>query len=355
MEEQITKPPPGAASSIVSRTELRTSSRVPVQSSFSQSIFPNNRLPIYLKIFSDGCYITEATDEYKELLGGKIIKVNQFDYDTVFEKVSSMISRDNEIWPKFFFPWFFNHMNYLHGLGISNSTDNLEITYLLNNEIKSKHINSVKEMFFPKMTDYHIAKETTAPMFYKNRFRAYWYKYLEEDNILYAQINTITSLPDNPLEKFCDSIKTFVDTHNISAFVLDIRNNTGGNSDLNPTIVKLMLSEKINVKGKSFTVIDYTTFSAAQNLAADIEVYTETIFIGEPTGSRPNFIGEVNPFKLPYSGLVISSSNLYHQHGLYSSDTRTWIAPDIYIDFSFGDFKNGIDPVLEKIIEFKKK
>ena len=131
--------------------------------------------------------------------------------------------------------------------------------------------------------------------------------------------------------------------------------NLGGNSDLNPLIIKLLMSEKINIRGKLFTVIGNRTFSAAQNLASDIENYTEAIFIGEPTGSRPNFIGEINPFKLPYSGLVISSSNMYHQHGSYSTDTRTWIAPDIYVDFSFSDYKNGIDPVLEKILEFKKK
>lgn len=50
--------------------------------------------------------------------------------------------------------------------------------------------------------------------------------------------------------------------------------------------------------------------------------------------------------------MQISSSNLYHQRGQYSSDKRKWIAPDIFIDFSCNDYKNGVDPVLNEIIEY---
>ena len=101
-------------------------------------------------------------------------------------------------------------------------------------------------------------------------------------------------------------------------------------------------------------MIGSNTFSAAQNLTNVIENYTETIFIGEPTGSSPTFIGEISPFKLPYSGLTINASNIYHQNG-FSSDTRIWVAPDIYVGFSFDDYKNGRDPVIEEIIKYTKK
>jgi len=314
--------------------------------------FPNKRLPINVDIFSDGCHIISATDDYKELLGAKIVKVNNIDFDDVFKSVSTLIPIDNKMWYKTLFNSYFRNINLLYGLGISNSTDSIEIVFSMDNEIKRKTLTSAYKDSIPDMRNYHSTTNIEPPLFLANKEQLYWFQYLENKNILYVQIDGIASLPDNPLEQFCDSIKTVVDKNNISAFVLDIRNNTGGNSELNPIIIKLLMSEKINIRGKLFTVISNTTFSAAQNLASDIENYTETIFIGEPTGSRPNFIGEINPFKLPFSGLVISSSNLYHQHGSYSADTRTWIAPDIFIDFSFYDYKNGIDSVLDAIIEY---
>jgi hypothetical protein len=77
--------------------------------------------------------------------------------------------------------------------------------------------------------------------------------------------------------------------------------------------------------------------------------------LGQHTGSKPNFIGEINFFQLPYSRLTVSSSNLYHQRGNYSADERKWIAPDVFIDFSFQDFENGKDPVIDEIVEFVKE
>ena len=171
---------------------------------------------------------------------------------------------------------------------------------------------------------------------------------------MYVQINGITSIDTNPLPDFCDSVTSLIDSLDVSAFVLDIRNNGGGNTELNINLLEVLLSKKINIQGKSFTIIGRSTFSAAQNLTNVIEKYTQTIFIGERTSSKPHFIGEVNPFALPYSGLMVSSSNIYHQYG-YSTDTRKWTAPDIYVEFDFQHFKNGTDPVMEEIIKFTSK
>ena len=51
---------------------------------------------------------------------------------------------------------------------------------------------------------------------------------------------------------------------------------------------------------------------------------------------------------------MVGSSNVFHQRG-YSTDTRKWVAPDILVEFNFEHFKNGIDPVIEEIINFMNK
>lgn len=319
------------------------------------SNLPEKVLPILTQVFSDGCYIVGAMDSYKELLGAKIITVNGLDFESVYNTVSSVISVDNEMGFKNLFGWSFIRMNLVHGLGLSKSRDSLEITYLLDSVEGKKTIQSVKTGERSELVRYHAHYEKEYPLFLKNYHRgnrkSYWYKYITDENILYVQINGITSLKDNPLPEFCDSINLLIDSLDISAFVLDIRNNSGGNTDLNKHILRVMLSDKINIKGKSFTVIGYKIFSAAQNLTTIIENYTETIFIGERTASKPHFIGETNPFTLPYSGLMVGSSNVFHQRG-YSTDTRKWVAPDILVEFNFEHFKNGIDPIIEEIIKY---
>ena len=320
--------------------------------------FPGNTLPIRTQMFSDGCYIISASDGYTELLGAKIVKVNNYDFKSVYDSLSSTIAIDNEMGYKLLFGWNFHNINLLHGLGISNSTDSLEIVYLKDDVESRMVIHSEKNEKKSELIQYHTYHNTKYPMFLENyhsgSLKWYWCNYLEEENILYVQINGITSIDTNPLPEFCDSVTSLIDSLDVSAFVLDIRNNGGGNTNLNINLLEVLLSKKINIQGKSFTIIGCNTFSAAQNLTNIIEKYTQTIFIGERTSSKPSFIGEVNPFALPYSGLMVSSSNIYHQYG-YSTDTRKWTAPDIYVEFDFEHFKNGTDPVMEEIIKFTSK
>ena len=129
--------------------------------------------------------------------------------------------------------------------------------------------------------------------------------------------------------------------------------NDGGDSFLNQALInEIIKCEEINRHGRLFTIIGRGTFSAGQNLTTDLGRETETIFVGEPTSSKPNFVGEGNRFTLPYSGLTVNISNRYHQHSLISDDYRNWIAPDIVADVSIKEFKSNIDPALIAVLRY---
>jgi hypothetical protein len=90
------------------------------------------------------------------------------------------------------------------------------------------------------------------------------------------------------------------------------------------------------------------------NLCNDLERQTSVIFVGEPTGSSPNFVGETNFILLPNSRLRISCSSRYWQ-GVLSDDQRKWIAPQLGVKYFYSDFEKGIDPSMDAIMEFIKK
>jgi len=317
-----------------------------------QHRFQPKKLPFEVTMFSNGCFVTEATEKYKELCGSKILGVNNHNFDVVYDKVSSLIPKDNEKWSNTLFNKYFRNVNLLHGLQLCDSPDSLEIIYFIDNKSIKKSIFTSLEDSLSKMTDFHTQNGTSSPLFLQNKDEIYLQTYYPDEKILYFQMNQIRNIEEKPLDVFCDSLKTFMNNEAVSAFIIDLRNNTGGNSEYNKIILRLLMSEEINVRGKLFALISNVTFSAAQNLTSDIEKYTEAIFLGEHTGSKPNFIGEVNFFLLPYSRLYVSSSNLYHQHGNYSADSRKWIAPDIFIGFSFEHYKNGEDPVMDEVKDF---
>lgn len=101
--------------------------------------------------------------------------------------------------------------------------------------------------------------------------------------------------------------------------------------------------------GSLFALIGRHTFSAAQHFINQLDTHTEVTFVGECSGSRPQFVGEGNPFRLPYSGLDVNISNRFWQ-GTFALDGRLWIAPHIRAEFTSHDYRANRDPALEAIL-----
>jgi hypothetical protein len=139
----------------------------------------------------------------------------------------------------------------------------------------------------------------------------------------------------------------------VDRLVVDLRWNNGGNTYLSmPLLHALIRSRKLNRPGSLFVIIGRGTFSAAQNTATFIERHTQAVFVGEPTGSSPNFVGEDNPTLLPYSKLPVSISDLYWQTS-WPTDHRPWIAPLLYAPPSFELYRANRDPAMEAILAYR--
>jgi hypothetical protein len=122
---------------------------------------------------------------------------------------------------------------------------------------------------------------------------------------------------------------------------------------LPPFINALIKNEKINKRGNLFVITGRRTFSAAQNLSTFLERQTAAIFVGEPTGSSPNFVGEEDFITLPYSKVNVNVSDLFWQSS-WPGDKRTWIAPTLYIPPTFKAYSANRDAALEAIVNWSK-
>jgi len=99
-----------------------------------------------------------------------------------------------------------------------------------------------------------------------------------------------------------------------------------------------------------YVLMGRNTFSAAQNFLNRVERWTDATFVGEPSSSSPNFVGEENEILLPWSRLRGSLSNRYWQDS-DPWDDRPWIEPDLPVALTAGDWFEGVDPVLELVLE----
>jgi len=78
--------------------------------------------------------------------------------------------------------------------------------------------------------------------------------------------------------------------------------------------------------------------------ALDLKKGTGAIFVGEPTGGKPNHYGEVQVMRLPESGLPLSYSTKYFQ--VVEGDPAS-IFPDLVAEQAFADYRSKSDPALD--------
>ena len=195
---------------------------------------------------------------------------------------------------------------------------------------------------------------TPRPLHLRNRDLLFWFEYLPADDLVYFQFNTVFDHPAETLAAFCDRLFGFIEDHNAGRLVIDMRWNDGGNTALAQHLIHhLITSKRLRRRGALFVIIGRMTFSAAQNTVTAIERDTSAIFVGEPTGSRPNFIGERIDFELPYSKVRANAADLYWQTSS-PADHRTWIAPDIYAPPTFEAYRRNEDPALDAILAIRE-
>ncbi len=132
--------------------------------------------------------------------------------------------------------------------------------------------------------------------------------------------------------------------------MLDMRFNGGGNTGLVlPMVHALIRSEELRIPGRLFVITGRRTFSAAMNTTSLLEIHTPATFVGEPTGSRPNFVGESTWLVLPYHKNRVFCSSRYWQF-MSSTDERKWIAPQLPATLSSQDFARNRDTAMEVVL-----
>ncbi len=310
--------------------------------------------PIQLYQFEEGVFVTAINDKYADLVGSELTHIDGNPIAGFLNKFKTVLSVDNDMgYKENVYLMMFSEI--LQTLKITNNSTQASFTFKTPTQ---KSITRVIEAsnFNPALWNTKLSSTKEAlPLYRSNPNDYFWYKHLPEQNAVYLQLNINFSKPDKDIDEFYDEVFAFMDAEQVENLILDIRNCPGGNSFNNKELITHIIRKKsLKEVGNLYTIIGRKTFSAAMNLATDLEQWTNTIFIGEPTGSSPNFVGETNFVELPYSKLNISISNAYWQRSV-SWDERHWIAPSIYIPPSIKAYRSNTDPVMDYILKAIKK
>lgn len=316
-----------------------------------------SRLPVNFFAFPEGIHITSALPPQADLVGAKVLRIGQRSIEEAAGVAEDIASRDNEQTIKLFAPRLLTSPALLRGLGIVNARGPVELEVVDALGVRRKVELPIAEDVSEQTVWVRAVPGCSAalPLSLASLDKTYSMQRLAEQKLLYCQLNGIGTDHHKSLSAFCKELFAEAAKPEVEALVIDLRYNGGGNTFMNqPLIDGIIRSDKLNQIGRTFVIIGRTTFSAAQNTTSDLERRTKALLVGEPTGSSPNFIGESIAIPLPYSGLVLSLSDLWWQHSM-AMDYRVWTPPHLYAPPTAAAFRAHADPAMDVISLYRQQ
>ncbi len=322
--------------------DAHTSLRPPAEHAF----------PLVLYGFKEGIFLTNTIREHRDLLYQKLVAVDGHPISDVLAAYGGILSHENEAQLKYAIPQILASAEALHGLGVISDAGKAVFTFEDDSGRRTDATMTPLLMGagLPSLA-VDMRDASAEPLYVRDRSKPYWFAALPESKAVYIKYNSCREMKDRPFAAFIKDAFAAVESIPAERLIVDLRNNGGGDSSLfGPFFSALSNSPRVNLKGRLFVIVGRQTFSSAILNAIDLRKRTPAIFVGEPTGGKPNHFGEIKTMRLPRTKLEVSYSTKFFQQSY--EDTPS-LMPDVTIELSIADYKARRDPVLAAILSGK--
>jgi hypothetical protein len=314
--------------------------------------------PVELYAFDDGLYVRSAAPEHASLAGAKVLRIGRASAEDALAAAARTVPHENEWWARAWAPGRLEIPEVLDGLGLVADMEALPLvverggradTVLVRpaGRLEPRGHDPAGPIDRSGWTDMRDPGEP--PLWLRNPGRPYWAEFVADDGTLYvAYRGVVDAEPGNVA--FWRQVFAMADSLPVERLVIDIRENTGGESFFNRQVVRgIVARPTLDDPERLFVVLGRRTFSAAMNLALDLERWTNATFVGEPTGNATMFFGDHERIALPASGFTVNVSTL-PWHPDDPRDHRPFLAPDIFTPLTAADYRAGVDPAMRAIL-----
>lgn len=297
------------------------------------------RLPITILWLDAGPFIVNTDDDHQQLIGALITAVNGHPIAELAESLRLYLSFENELGFRTN-PGLFLRPEALRDMGLGDTTSSTQLTLSLRGQTSVVSIDAVKG------SGYAPPARSELPLYRQRPRERYWWTYLATEKTLFVKYNQCQDA--EAFAKLTDSVARAIDKDRPLRVVVDLRDNSGGNSHVvDPLIQALQSRPDVNRPDVLYAVMGRATFSSGLFAANDFRTKTHATLVGEPSGERANHYGEVQSFKLPNSGLEITYSTNFHR---LVDGVGAEFAPDVLIPPTAEAYLAGRDPVMEWIL-----
>ena len=242
-------------------------------------------------------------------------------------------------------PTYLQSPVYMYGLGIIHNEDEAVFTIQKDGKVQDFTVSALK---YGKSADF--INQNTKDLLVGKYDNYYNYKCLLNYKAFYFEYNVCADMDNRKFVDFNKEMYKTIKGNDLDKVIIDLRNNSGGNSEILNPFTEHLKDYLENADIKVYILVGRNTFSSGMFAIYRIkESAPEAVSVGEPTGGALDCFGEVKTFNLPNSQIPISYSTKYFEFSKnfdYKNDEVGTFLPDILLQPTIEDYKNGIDIVL---------
>ena len=299
-------------------------------------------LPLRIYEFADGVFVTDAMPPSEGIVGARIVAIDGTPIDEVLAAVEPLVPRDGPQTVPAHRPILMLQAHVLRGLGIIGADDIVDLEV----EEPDGASRSVELTLASAADHADFAGDFGRHRLPLDQRMTYLATEDSSSELLEGGIAYVRYRFVGPTRT--GEVREWIEAGQVRRLVLDLRQNPGGDNGTYGELLTLV-EEWADAHPGALTVLtDRVTFSAASNLATEIEQATDARFVGEPMGGAPNFWDDVRwvdvddlpiPMRLAISTIAWQFAP--------ADDPRLTIEPDISVEVTAADTFAGRDLALE--------
>jgi len=293
------------------------------------------RVPLKFAFFDDKLYVVDAKD--KDLIYSQVLEINNIDIKEILFELEQTITYSTNGWKEFSLARDISSISKLRSLKILNKPKDFEYTFLKNG-VKEKRVFNNQTLDSAKIQNY---------------------TYSINNDIMHIIYNSCEN--EEKMNELVDIVK---DHSEIKYYIIDLRDNIGGNSNIIKPLIEVLKGKKI------ITLVNKKVYSSGIFAIVDLK-NIGSIFVGTEVGSSINCFCNVKRIELDKFIIMISYRYYYLDENTNKINTITtkdeydkldnkykdnyFFKPDYYVEECLDDLKNHKDVYMSKALEAIKK
>jgi C-terminal processing protease CtpA/Prc len=319
----------------------------------------------------DGLYIAKDGDNRKK--GDKVVAIKDYNEEQLLDKLSHIISAENKYWIQERGKTELTKKSVLEHLGLVNDDNTVTLKIYRDNQAKNIDLAFVsdikaKDNQTKKWINWYTDKDMGIGVFkldicrnndeYKKEVKSFFNDVYENNiNNVVIDVSDNTGGDSSVIDEFLSyiDIKEFASYSGLVRFSPEAKQQRGrflsfGYVENKSHTIKNIIKTNQPFDGDLYVLTSNKTFSSANWVAVVIQDNNIGTVIGEPTGNAPDIYGDVLSFRLPNSGFYFQVSYNKWKRPSREADYIDSLYPDIVVNTTIDDLINKNNPQIEAII-----